>query len=109
MANRKISDQKLMAIAREIRKQDIMELAINLGLSAADVDNDALNCFTVLRKAMNATTIKVQKNKLRKALIKSGYIAAADKHLPLRECVVQDIMWACPIYFVPYGIRYRLC
>lgn len=86
MGKKRISDQKLIDIATDIGNGDhVMKLAVKLGLSAADANNAGLDCKTILLKAMGATAIKDQKDKLRDALIKSGQRATADKHLPSRE------------------------
>eukprot|EP00057_Strongylocentrotus_purpuratus_P008402 XP_011662876.1 PREDICTED: uncharacterized protein LOC105437689 [Strongylocentrotus purpuratus] len=81
-----ISDKKLNDIATEIGDgKHVMKLALKLGLSAAEANNTGLDCYKVLLKARNATGRKDQKDKLRDGLIKSGYKAIADKHLPLRN------------------------
>ncbi|XP_030833449.1 uncharacterized protein LOC105444013 [Strongylocentrotus purpuratus] len=85
MGKKRISDQKLIDIATDIGNGDhVMKLAIKLGVSAADAKNANLDCNTILQKAMGATAIKDQKDKLRDGLIKSGQRATADKHLPSR-------------------------
>lgn len=85
MGKKRISDQKLIDIATDIGNGDhVMKLAVKLGLSAADANNAGLDCKTILLKAMGATAIKDQKDKLRDGLIKSGQRATADKHLPSR-------------------------